>query len=62
LADQPVTAATQRVWRDYLDGHARNRHGRLRYDLADFGYDEADLRRRFAAYVERFDVKPERIG
>lgn len=62
LAGQPFTAATQVSLRSYLDGHARNRHGRLRYDLADFGYDEADLRRRFAPYVERFSVTPERIG
>ncbi len=62
LADQPLDAPTQQALRGYLTDHARNRHGRLRYDLADFGFDEADLRRRFARYVERFAVPAEPIG
>jgi hypothetical protein len=62
LAGQSFETRTQQALRAYLDGHGRNRHGRLRYDLADFGFEEQDLRRRFAPYTERFAVPAERVG
>lgn len=62
VADQPLDEPTRAALRAYLDDHGRNRHGRLVYDLADFGYDEADLRARFAPYVDHFGVRAERIG
>ena len=41
----------------YLDSHSRDRHGQLEYDLpGDFGLDPADLRRRFAFYMDRFGI------
>ena len=39
---------------DYLAGHQRGRLGRVATSCEMFGLDEADLRRRFAPYVERF--------
>jgi len=41
----------------YLDSHSRDRHGQLEYDLpGDFGLDPAELRRRFAFYMDRFGI------
>jgi hypothetical protein len=43
-----------------MDEHPRGRHGGVLYDLATFGLDPAELRDRFASYVARFGVAPER--
>lgn len=34
------------------------RHGAHRYDIADFGMTEAEVRERFGAYIDRFDLAP----
>ena len=39
---------------DYLDGHQRGRLGTVATSAEMFGLDEAELRARFAPYVERF--------
>ena len=62
VAGQPLDEPTRAALRAYLDGHGRNRHGRLVYALPDFGYDEADLRARFAPYVDHFGGRPEQVG
>jgi hypothetical protein len=59
LADQPFTAAVRATMETYAAEHPRGRHGRILYDIGDFDYDVADLRDRFGAYVERFDVPTE---
>ncbi len=44
----------------FLADHQRGMHGTIAYDLrGDFGLDPADVRARFAGYVERFDVTTE---
>ncbi len=40
----------------YLEGHQRNRHGGLIYDLADFDLSEAELRDRTRPYTDHFGV------
>ena len=40
----------------FMDTHPRGRFGTIRYDLADFGVDEARLRRDLAFYNERFEL------
>lgn len=61
-AGQSFEEPTRAALRAYLDDHGRNRHGRLVYDLADFGFDEHEMRARFADYVDYFGVVPEQIG
>lgn len=43
----------------YQADHPRGRFGRVRYDLADFGLDGAELRERFRFYTDRFPVRLE---
>ena len=43
----------------HLAANPKGRRGAHRYDLADFGLDEDELRSTFAAYAERYEVVPE---
>ncbi|MDO9457061.1 sulfotransferase [Nocardioides sp.] len=43
----------------HVGAHPRSELGTHRYDLATHGLVEAELRERFAAYVERYDVRVE---
>src|SRR5690606_11344336 len=54
LAGQPHDEAARAGHAAYLATHQRNRHGRVHYDLVEFGVDPDDLRRRFAPYIDRF--------
>ncbi len=45
--------------RAHLAAHPKGEHGAHAYTLADFGLRETDVRDRFAAYCERFDVEAE---
>jgi hypothetical protein len=45
--------------REYLAAKPQAVHGAHRYDLADFDLAEADVRDRYASYVERFGVVTE---
>ena len=56
LADQPFDDRARAAVATYLDGHQRNRHGGLIYDLADFDLTEGDLRRRTRGYTDHFGV------
>jgi len=42
--------------------HPRSRHGRVVYDLADFGLDRDERRRAVRFYVDRFGVEEEAPG
>jgi Sulfotransferase family len=45
---------------DYMAAHPRGKGGRVVYDLeGDFGLKSAELRDRFAFYLEEFDIRPE---
>ena len=52
-------ASVRRRFEAYQAANPRGRHGTIDYRLADFGLDEATLRARLAAYVERFAVAAE---
>lgn len=54
LAGEPVTPAARDAMRGYLDGHQRDRHGRIDYRAEDLGLDPAELAERFAGYTRRF--------
>lgn len=44
----------------HLADNPRGKYGAHRYDLAEFGVDEAAIRDRFAGYVSRYDVPLEK--
>ena len=53
-AGEPMTDEARAAISAYLAGHRRGRHGRVESTAQMFGFDATDLRRRFAAYTERF--------
>ena len=54
LAGEPFTDEARTAIDEYLAGHRRGRLGNVATSCEMFGLDAADLRRRFAPYVERF--------
>jgi hypothetical protein len=54
LAGEPMTDAARAAMAEYLAGHQRGRLGTVATSAEMFGLDEADLRRRFTPYVDRF--------
>lgn len=54
LAGEPFTDEARRAVDDYLAAHRRGRLGSVATSCEMFGLTEADLRGRFAPYVERF--------
>jgi hypothetical protein len=59
VADQPFTDRSLASMRDFMAAHPRGKHGRVVYDLADFGIDEAERRAALRFYTERFAVEDE---
>ncbi len=59
IANQPFTAEVEQAMKDYMDTHPRGRHGRVAYDITDFGIDPAERRAALAEYVERFGIQLE---
>ena len=57
LADQPFTDEVEQAMQDYMTTHPRGRHGRVAYDLADFGLDPAERQAALTEYVERFGIQ-----
>jgi hypothetical protein len=55
-AEQPLSEASRAAIAEYTRTHPPARHGRVVYELADFGLDARALRERFRAYTERFGV------
>lgn len=54
LVGEPVTDKARAAMADYLAGHQRGRLGRVVTSCEMFGLNEAELRQRFAPYVNRF--------
>jgi hypothetical protein len=61
LAGQPFTGETAAAMTAFMDEHPRGRHGRVAYDLRDFGLDRDERRAALRFYTERFGVEEERI-
>jgi len=58
-ANQPLSGRSRSAIADYAKSHKQGRHGRLRYQLSDFGLKADELRERFRPYVERFGLREE---
>ncbi len=52
----PFTDQARQGMRDFLDANAQHKHGQHRYDLADFGLDNAEVDRRLDFYRQRFAI------
>ncbi|RJL35918.1 sulfotransferase family protein [Bailinhaonella thermotolerans] len=55
-AGQPFTPGTEAALAAFRREHPRGKHGRVVYDLRDFGLDEAEISRSLSAYRRRFRV------
>jgi len=52
----PLTPEAEERMRAFLVENPKDKHGRHRYSLADFGLDPDEERARYAAYMRRFDL------
>jgi hypothetical protein len=55
-----LDAVARSAMSDYVGANRKGKFGVHGYDLADFGLDGGELAERFAGYVARYDVRPER--
>jgi hypothetical protein len=55
-----LDAVARSAMTDYVGANRKGKFGVHGYDLADFGLDGGELAERFAGYVARYDVRPER--
>ena len=56
---RPLDAATRAAMATYVAANPKGSRGRHGYDLADFGLNRAELRERFAGYVQRYQIPNE---
>ncbi len=56
FADEPFTEETRRALEAFMVEHPRGKHGGVRYDIADFGFDPAERRTALQFYLDRFDL------
>lgn len=54
VAEQPFTADVRAAMERFMAENPRGKHGRVRYDLADFGHDPTERAQALAFYSERF--------
>jgi len=59
LADISLTEQARTAMADFMERHPRGKHGRVLYDLADFGIDSGERRQALGFYVDRFGVEVE---
>ena len=60
-AGMELTSRARARLGEYIAAHPRGKEGRVIYNLkGNFGVDPDELRERFAFYVDRFQVRPER--
>jgi hypothetical protein len=56
----PVDDETRRRAGDFTDENPQGKHGAHEYTPEQFGFEPERVRRRFAAYAERFGIEPDR--
>lgn len=55
----PLSARAEADMATYVAAHPKGAFGHHGYDLATYGLDAAELRERFAGYVDRYGIAPE---
>ena len=55
----PYTDLFERRMQQWLVENRREKHGRHRYQLEQFGLDPREIRERFAEYYQRHDIQPD---
>ncbi len=56
FADQPFDDTVHGALEHYLATHPPGRHGKIDYQLSDFGTTDEEIRERFRFYTDAFDV------
>ncbi|MEA3412774.1 MAG: sulfotransferase [Pseudomonadota bacterium] len=57
--DMDLTGSVERRMRHFLRDNPKDKVGRHRYTLGDFGLDAGEVNERFSGYRERYDVGPD---
>jgi hypothetical protein len=52
----PLSPAARAAMAAFVDANPKGRRGAHSYELADYGLRRDEIRERFAAYVDRYDV------
>jgi hypothetical protein len=58
-ADLPFTEEVRGHMNQFMADHPRGKHGRVLYDLGDFGYDHNERREALQFYADAFDLELE---
>ena len=56
----PVDDETRRRAGEFTEDNPQDKHGAHDYTPGQFGFEPERVRRRFAAYTERFGIEPDR--
>lgn len=59
IAGQPFTPQVRSAMEAFMVEHPRGKHGRVLYDITEFGIDPAERRDALAFYTDRFPVRLE---
>jgi hypothetical protein len=62
VAGEPFTDTTRAEMDAFMAAHQRGRHGRVVYDLGDFGINEHERRDALRFYTERFGIERESLN
>ena len=54
--DERFTSEAEAAMRAYMTNNQQGKHGKHSYDLGEFGLDKSEVRERFKAYIERYDI------
>lgn len=54
--EMPVTDAARRAFEAHVAANPKGKHGRHEYSLEEYGLEPAQVRERFASYVDRFGI------
>jgi hypothetical protein len=52
----PLDGAAESAFAAHIEAHPKGRHGAHEYDLEEWGITQAEVRKRFADYAERFSI------
>jgi hypothetical protein len=57
---EELSPATRAAMQQRIIDDPERQHGSHRYNVADFGLTEEEIRERFGSYIEQFDLAPRR--
>lgn len=62
VAGQPLGSDARAAMEAFMADHPRGRHGRVHYDLSEFGLDGDERRQAMMGYIDRFGLRQEELN